>query len=117
MFLTHIFVAERRGPAAVDGNSFTDTTGISEPSESNVWSIGRANHITASWVNSDGSASPLHFLYYKGDGNDNFIVTANVDLTQATFGPGHAAVCDHLLLSTVVYSQRTSSQTLTFVSA
>ncbi|RDX42402.1 hypothetical protein OH76DRAFT_1488687 [Lentinus brumalis] len=82
---------ERRGPAAVDGNSFTDATGVPEPSESNVWAIGRANHITASWVNTDGSTAPLQFLYYKGHGNNNFIVTANADLTQATFGPGHAA--------------------------
>ncbi len=68
-----------------------------------MWAIGRANHITASWVNTDGSTAPLQFLYYKGHGNNNFIVTANADLTQKTFGPGHVAVRD-IILQCILYA-------------
>ncbi len=52
-----IIAAEGARPAVV-GNSFSATTGDSEPSESAIWVVGSDGQVTVRWVNADGCKSP-----------------------------------------------------------
>lgn len=53
-----IIVAAVGARPAVVGNSFSATTGDSEPSESAIWVVGSDGQVTVRWVNADGCKSP-----------------------------------------------------------
>jgi hypothetical protein len=69
-------------PANV-GNSFTDSTGIAEDSESAIWSVDAATGaLTAQWINSDGS-SPATFMAFTAD---TLVLTGDLSAFEGAFG-------------------------------
>ncbi|KAI0804826.1 hypothetical protein BC629DRAFT_1283069 [Irpex lacteus] len=71
---------------AVVGNSFSATTGDSEPSESAIWVVGSDGQVTVRWVNADGS-TPANSVVYVGGRN----VLAVVGDVEAFVGSVEAA--------------------------
>ncbi|KAI0363803.1 hypothetical protein BV20DRAFT_975207 [Pilatotrama ljubarskyi] len=73
------------GPATDSPNTFSSASGLAEPVESTIWTLGADNTLQVTWVNPDGSTPAEHLIYVPS--SDAFTITGNVDLFAGNFGP------------------------------
>ena len=78
----YAYLAGTVSGTATGQNTFTNKTGISELSQSLIWSRGPGNQLTAQWVNSDTSIVATTIMFLQG----TFVLVGDVATFQTHFG-------------------------------